>query len=351
MAMAKTNLIGMTSDQLEQLLVSLGEKTYRGRQIFKWLYKLNRYNLDDLTDLSKDLRDRLGQGFDCHIPDPAAERISTDGTRKYLFRLADDEPIETVLIPDDDSGRRTVCVSSQAGCALGCTFCATGDLGFRRNLTVGEIVSQLLYLRGRFGETAFSNIVFMGMGEPMMNLDNVLDAIGIITDGAGLCLGDKKITISTSGIVPGILRLAELRSKVRLAVSLNAAIQAKREKIMPVARKYPLHALMDALRTYTHRTGFRVTFEYALFAGFNDTPADRQAIIKSVRGIPCKINILAYNPVSNSQFQRPTAESVDDFVKKLCPHVPAVTVRKSRGSDIEAACGQLAGGQSGRKSK
>ena len=349
--MAKTNLIGMTSDQLEELLVSLGEKKYRGRQIFKWLYKLGRHDFEDLTDLSKDLRDRLNNGFVCELAEAAKERVSVDGTRKYLFQLDDGEFIETVLIPDEESGRRTVCVSSQAGCALGCTFCATGDIGFRRNLTVGEIVSQLLFLRKQFGDDAFTNVVFMGMGEPMMNLDNVIDAIGIITDRAGMSLGAKKIIISTSGIVPGILRLAELQCKVRLAVSLNAAIQTKREKIMPVARKYPLEALLEALRTYTRRTGFRVTFEYAIFAGFNDTPDDLAAIIKSVRGIPCKINILAYNPVNNSQFHRPSADSVDDFAKRLCPHVSAVTVRKSRGSDIEAACGQLAAGQSGRRSE
>ncbi len=349
--MAKTNLIGMTSGQLEQLVESLGEKKYRGRQIFRWLYNVGRHDLDDLTDLSKDLRDRLKSGYVCDVAAPVKERVSADGTRKYLFELEDGEFIETVLITSENSNRLTVCVSSQAGCALGCTFCATGDIGFRRNLSVGEILSQLLFLRQQFGEEAFRNIVFMGMGEPMMNLDNVLDAVGIITDGAGMKHGARKITISTSGIVPGILRLAEVGSKVRLAVSLNAAIQAKREKIMPVARKYPLEALLGALRTYTRLTGFRVTFEYAIFAGFNDTPADLAAIIKSVRGIPCKINILAYNPVNNSQFQRPTAASVDDFAKKLYPHVSAVTVRKSRGSDIEAACGQLAGGQSGRRSE
>ncbi|MFH1449589.1 MAG: 23S rRNA (adenine(2503)-C(2))-methyltransferase RlmN, partial [bacterium] len=226
--MAKTNLIGMTAAQLEDLLVSMGEKPYRGRQVFKWLYKARQYDFEQLTDLSKDLRARLTSEYMCEVLQASEEQVSSDGTRKYLFPLADGHAIESVLIPEDEADRRTVCVSSQAGCALGCTFCATGALGFQRNLTVGEILSQLIYLRQTRGDDAFTNIVFMGMGEPMLNLDNVLDAISVITDGAGLSHGAKKITISTSGVVPGILRLAELKSKVRLAVSLNAAIQAKR---------------------------------------------------------------------------------------------------------------------------
>ena len=324
-------------------MAEMGQPRYRGRQLFRWVYRAQQQDFSQLTDMSKELRARLDEMFTCQALCPEKETASVDGTTKYVYRLPDGHVIESVLIPDDESGRRTVCVSSQAGCPLGCAFCATGMLGFHRNLTVGEILSQLLHLRQRFGPEAFSNIVLMGMGEPMLNLDNVLDAVGIISDGAGLSHSAKKITLSTAGVIPGIRRLAELRSKVRLAVSLNSAIQTKREMIMPVARRYPLDQLRVELRRYTAATGSRVTFEYAVFEGFNDAPEDLAALIQYVQGIPCKINVLAYNPVDGARFRPPSQEGIDHLVQKLYPHVPAVTVRRSRGADIGAACGQLAG--------
>ncbi|HOP08157.1 MAG TPA: 23S rRNA (adenine(2503)-C(2))-methyltransferase RlmN [candidate division Zixibacteria bacterium] len=347
--MTRTDLMGYTSAELEKLMTELGEKPFHGRQLFKWLYKITQPDFETLTDLSKQVRTKLIEQFTYTIPEPEKDLLSEDGTRKFLFRLTDGFAIESVLIPDPESGRVTVCVSSQAGCALNCAFCATAQLGFARNLTVGEIIGQLVYLRHRFGPGAFTNVVFMGMGEPMLNLDRVLAAVGIMTDGAGFSHAAKKVTVSTAGIVPGIEHLAAIRSKVRLAVSLNAPTQEKRVQIMPITKKYPLPVLMNALKKYTQSTGTRVTFEYALFSGFNDTSDDVQSLAHLVRGIPCKINLLAYNPVDGLPFRRPSDSHVEWFAHQLYPRVPAVTVRKSRGVDINAACGQLAGENPSRR--
>lgn len=341
--MAKQNLIGQTISQLEELLTSVGERSYRGRQLFTWLYSVRQYDFEMMTDLSKECRQRLARRFEFQTPKIAQEQVSTDGTRKFLFALDDGEHIETVLIPDAEAGRSTVCVSSQVGCALGCRFCATATLGFKRNLSVGEILGQLILLRDRLGDDVFTNVVFMGMGEPLMNLDNVLSAISILSADSGMSHAAKKVTISTAGVIPAIRRLADSGCKARLAVSLNAATPEKRLKIMPVTRKYPLDELMKVLKLYTKKTRSRVTFEYALFAGFNDSKDDIKALSRLVQGIPCKINLLAYNPVNNLPFERPTDEKLDWFARQLYPKVPAVTVRKSRGVDIGAACGQLAG--------
>jgi 23S rRNA (adenine2503-C2)-methyltransferase len=341
--MMQQNLIGCTSSRMEQIMVELGEKPYRGRQLFKWLYKTRQYDFGLMTDLSRPSRDRLAEKFFFKTPEVKDVAASADGTRKFLFELDDGECVETVLIPDIESGRTTICVSSQVGCALGCKFCATGEMGFSRDLSVGEILGQLIHLRDRHGDDVFTNVVFMGMGEPLLNIDNVLTAIAILSDGAGMSHAAKKVTISTAGVVPAIRTLADSGCKARLAVSLNAATQEKRAQIMPLSRKYPLDDLMPSLKYYTSRTKTRVTLEYALFAGFNDTTDDIKAFSRLVQGIPCKINLLAYNPVNDLPFERPAAESLDWFARQLYPHVPAVTVRRSRGADIGAACGQLAG--------
>ena len=324
-------------------MTGYGEKQYRGKQLFKWLYGVRQYDFELMTDLSSELRQKLNKEFT--ITGLQSEEVaeSKDGTRKYLFRLDDGNLIETVLIPEVSSGRCTACVSSQSGCALGCSFCATGAIGFLRNLTVGEIVGQLIYLRDDLGENAFNSIVFMGMGEPMLNYDNVMEAIGIITNEMGFSHSPRKITISTSGIVPGIRKLADTGYKVKLAVSLNAATQQKREKIMPVAKTYKLNDLMKTLKYYTGKTGIPITFEYTLFKGFNDSIEDIKTLGRLVKGISCKINVLAYNPIDECGFKRPSEELVDWFAKQLHCWVPTVTVRKSRGKDIDAACGQLAG--------
>ncbi|MEW6412130.1 MAG: 23S rRNA (adenine(2503)-C(2))-methyltransferase RlmN [Candidatus Zixiibacteriota bacterium] len=346
--MTKINLLGYTSSDLEKLMLEMGEKPYRGKQLFKWLYKHRQYDFEMISDLTKRLRQKLDDLYYVEGLRLAREDVSADGTRKFLFGLDDGCSIESVLIPEEDSDRRTICVSTQVGCALGCIFCATGSMGFSRNLTVGEIVGQLLFVRDNFGEDAFTNIVMMGMGEPLLNLQNVVEAVNIISAGDGLSVAAKKVTISTAGIAPKIVELADLKLKSRLAVSLNAATDEKRLKIMPIARSYSLEQLREALLYYTRQTKSRVTFEYILFEGFNDTKADVKAIAEFIKSIPCKINLLAYNPVESlaavdgPQLRRPSDEKVDWFAKQLYPRAPAVTVRRSRGVDINAACGQLA---------
>ena len=338
--MQRQNILGYTLPQLEQAMQAIGEKPYRGRQLHKWLYLTRQYDFSLMTDFTKELRGRLAELYQVAPLELEYSAKSKDGTEKFLFRLNDGRPVETVLIPDDD--RRTLCISSQSGCPLACSFCATGTLGLLRNLTAGEIVGQLMFVRDKYGDDAFTNVVFMGMGEPLHNYDTVLEAVGIMTNPLGLKVSARKITISTSGITPKIKKLAESVSKTRLELSLHAATQVKRAKIMPIAETFGLTKLMEAVRYYAETTEQRVTFEYILFDGFNDTMDDVRALAELVRGIPCKINILAYNEVPGLSFKRPSDEKVNWFGRMLFPRTPAVTVRKSRGRDIDAACGQLA---------
>ena len=325
-------------------MIDLGEKPFRGRQLFKWLYKLRQYDFRLMTDLSKESREKLHESYTFEGLNCTDIASSSDGTRKYLFQLDDGHPLETVLMPDE-SGRRTICLSSQAGCALGCRFCATGTMGLLRDLTVGEILGQLIHILDTNGHGSVTNIVFMGMGEPLLNLDNVIEAVRIISAGDGLSISAKKVSISTCGIVPGIIKLADSGLKSRLAISLHAATQNKRAELMPVAKKYNLEKLFEAIRYYTGITKDRVTFEYILFENFNDSMEDVLALSRLIRGIPCKINLMAYNPVEGLDYGRPSEEKVDWFGKLLYPRAPAVMVRKSRGADIDAACGQLAARQ------
>ena len=340
--MSRTNLIGYTRDQLEALFGSLGQKPFRGRQLYKWIYQVRQNDFNAMTDLTKALREQLAASYTIDPLELDFHAKSNDGTEKFLFRLHDGHPLETVLIPDRDRERSTVCISSQAGCALACRFCATGTMGLIRDLTVGEIVGQLMYLRDRYGNDCFTNVVFMGMGEPLNNYRNVLEAMNIMTDIHGLSMGAKRITVSTSGVTPKIRKLADSGLKVRLALSLHAATQEKRVKIMPIAETFALDKLMATVKYFAETTRDRVTLEYCLMDGFNDTMEDILALARLIEGIPCKINILAYNPVPGLDYKRPTDEKVDWFGRQLYPRAPAVTVRKSRGRDIDAACGQLA---------
>lgn len=339
----KVNLCGLPRSGFEQLLMELGQKPFRGRQLYKWIYKNRVFGFDGMTDLRKELRLALQESCYIALPTISARERSADGTEKFLFELEDGNVIESVLIPDEESGRTTLCISSQSGCPLGCKFCATGYYGFRRDLTAGEIVGQVLMIREIYGEKAFENVVFMGMGEPLLNYDNVMAAIAIMTDSLGLMIGAKRITVSTSGVIAGIRKLAASGSKVNLALSLHAASDEKRKKIMPVAKGNKLADLMEALRDWVAVRNRRVTFEYILFKGFNDSDEDALELAQLVRGIPCKINLLAYNPVARADFMRPDEDTIDHFAQILYPRTPAVTVRKSRGKDINAACGQLAG--------
>ena len=348
--MSKLNLIGLPKAELETRLQDLGEKRFHGRQLFKWLYSVRQNDFELMTDLSKELRDKLAENFEIKELYPEDHKVSVDGTEKFLFRLDDNKPIETVVIPSEEedrhpstsSGRNTACISSQAGCAVGCFFCATGTMGLLRDLTAGEIVGQLMFLRDKYGPTAFSNVVMMGMGEPLLNFKNVIDAIRIMTDEIGLNISPKKIVLSTSGITPKIIKLAEEKVGVRLALSLHAATQQKRQVIMPIAKTFKLDNLMKAVRLYAESSNLPVTFEYILFAGFNDTRQDVEDLSRLVGGLRCKINVIAYNPVPGLDFKRPSDDKINWFGKELNQKVRAVTVRKSRGMDIDAACGQLA---------
>ena len=331
----------MTSTELEDISIKMGLRPFHGRQIFKWLYHVRQYDFDLLTDLSKSIREKLKERFEIKGLELTDHRVSKDGTEKFLFKLSDGKPIETVIIPDEGK-RRTACISSQAGCAVGCHFCATGTMGLLRDLSVGEIVAQLMFLRDKFGENAFSNVVMMGMGEPLLNYDNVISAIKIMTDKQGMNISPKKIVLSTSGITPKIKKLADEKLGIRLALSLHAATQQKRQQVMPIAGTFKLDNLIEACRYYAESSHQPVTFEYILFDGFNDTRQDINDLTRLMKSLNCKINVMAYNPVRGLDFERPKDEKVNWFGRELNARVKTVTVRKSRGRDIEAACGQLA---------
>jgi 23S rRNA (adenine2503-C2)-methyltransferase len=339
--MERINLLGHSLTEMENLMLQLGEQKYKGRQLYKWVYHLGQYDFSRMTDLKLALRQSLSRGYHFSRPIIKETARSLDGTEKYLFELSDAAVVEAVMIPEGE--KRTVCLSTQTGCPLGCRFCATGQIGPGRNLSTGEIVGQLLAIRERFDDGSISNIVFMGMGEPLLNLQNVLRAVDIFKSSIGLMLSAKKQTISTVGIIPKIYHLADSDYKVNLAISLHAATDEKRVPIIPIAATHPLERLIEAVRYYTKQKNKRITFEYILFKGLNDAPEDALALARLVRGIPCKINLLAYNPVAGLPFKRPDDAAVDAFGKILYPRAPAVTVRKSRGRDIQAACGQLAG--------
>jgi 23S rRNA (adenine2503-C2)-methyltransferase len=337
------NLYGMTKEELEELMLNLGYKEYSGRQIFQWMYQKNVFEFEKMTNLSKKLRAELEENFEIVLSRILEEKVSADQTIKYLFQLEDGEYIESVKIPDDP--RLTLCLSSQVGCPLGCRFCKTAQIGFKRNLEVGEIIAQLALIQNRLkpGER-ITNLVFMGMGEPFLNYNNGKSAVEIIMSVLGFGIGHSKITLSTAGVVPGIYRMTDDGLKVRLAVSLNSAEPQIRQKIMPITKKYPLEDLRKSLIYHTSKTGRRVTFEYLMISGLTDTISSARKLVKFVEGIPCKINLINFNPAEGlpSEFKPSSEKDIMKFRDYLYPRTPAVTIRSSKGSDIRAACGQLA---------
>lgn len=339
-SVSTTNLLGFSLAGLEALFEKKGQARFRGRQLYKWIYQRGVSDFSDMTDLSQGLRAELSRDYRISGLKVEKKTLSRDGVIKFLFKLEDGDLIESVLIPDRNT--TTACISSQVGCPLACRFCATGTMNLNRNLTAGEIVGQLLAIRDIHGEGAFTNIVFMGMGEPLLNYDQVVKALEIITAAQGLGLSPRRVTISTSGITPKIKRLAELKARYGLAISLHAANQIKREAIMPIAQTFALPGLMDAAREYSKAKNSKITFEYILFEDFNDQPEDVIALVKLTANINCKINLLSYNPVPGLEFHRPGAKIVDRFAAALSRKGVLVTVRQSRGLDIDAACGQLA---------
>lgn len=337
---AKTliDIKSLTLEKLTELLTGLGKERFRARQIVKWIYSQGVTSFAEMTDLSKTLRVELQEHFT--ISDWTAEVVetSTDGTRKYLFRLDDGETVEAVRIPMEH-GRDTLCISTQVGCAMGCLFCLTGTFGLTRNLRPEEIVNQVC---AALQDGPISNIVLMGMGEPLHNFENVVTALKIFYLDDGLGFGRRRVTLSTAGLVPEILQLAET-IKVQLAVSLNATTDELRDRLMPINRRYPLPELLSACRDYAHKTKQRVTFEYILLGGVNDSLADAKRLVKLLHGIRCKVNLILFNEYQDSEFKAPEVETAQKFQSYLLQRQIVATRRASKGQDISAACGQLKG--------
>ncbi|MDP2982582.1 MAG: 23S rRNA (adenine(2503)-C(2))-methyltransferase RlmN [Candidatus Latescibacter sp.] len=340
--MARIQLTGLLPEEISVLLPK-GKEKYRGLQIFRWIHEKGARSFDEMTNLSKAFREEIKDRFIIGTMKLAETKRSLDSsTDKYLWELADGNHIESVIIRDE--GRVTACISSQVGCKMGCGFCRTGKMQFMRNLAAGEIVDQLISMRRMLQACRedITNVVFMGMGEPLDNLDAVLRALTIIIMETGLSIGQQKITLSTCGIVPGIIRLAREYRRLGLAISLNAADDELRNKLMPINRRYPLKELLDAAQEFTRITRRRITFEYILMDGVNDSPEDARRLLAIARRIPSKINIIGYNEYEGSPFKRPSDRKIEAFQKILFDGNVTALLRKSRGTDILAACGQLA---------
>ena len=331
------DLKNFTLDELEQFLTGKGKERFRARQIFKWLYQKGAERFEEMTDLAKELRRELEETARISTLVPEVVEISSDGTRKYLFRLDDGHAVESVLIPEED--RNTLCISSQVGCAMGCQFCLTGTFQLTRNLSAAEIVNQVCAVKK---EVPVRNIVFMGMGEPLANLDNVIRALKILMHDDGLQFSTRRVTVSTAGLVPEMERLGR-EVTVNLAVSLNATTDEVRSEIMPINRTYPLRTLLDACRRYPLPGRRKITIEYVMIRGLNDSLEDAKRLVRLLSDIPSKINLIPFNEHEGSSFRSPTQDAVDRFHKYLLDKYFTVITRSSRGSDISAACGQLKG--------
>ncbi len=347
-----TNLLDFDLDGMAAFCERLGEKRFRATQLFRWVHQRGASSFDQMSDLAKSLREKLkGCAHVTGLP-VISEHVSADGTIKWLFDVGGGNAVETVFIPEDDRG--TLCISSQAGCAVGCRFCSTGHQGFSRNLTTGEIIAQLWYaehaLRQRqgHGERVISNVVMMGMGEPLQNYSALVPALRIMLDDHGYGLSRRRVTVSTSGVVPMMDRLAQ-DCPVALAVSLHASNDALRDSLVPLNRKYPLEELLAACRRYLdHAPRDFITFEYCMLDGVNDQPEHAAQLIalvdpKTAHGVSCKFNLIPFNPFPASGLRRSSAARVSAFAKILSDAGIVTTVRKTRGDDIDAACGQLAG--------
>jgi 23S rRNA (adenine2503-C2)-methyltransferase len=334
----KRNIKELTLEELKEALVSWKEPDFRAKQIFSWIYQKGANGFGQMSNLPQELRRRLEENFSLFSLELASSQESSDKTKKFLFRLFDDKHIEAVTIPAEK--RLTGCISSQAGCKFACAFCASGALGFKRNLTAAEILDQVLFLKNSSGRP-LTHIVFMGTGEPMDNYDNVLKAIRIINSDYAFKIGARRITISTCGIIPGIKKLSSEGLQVELSVSLHAADDKIRDRLMPVNKIYPLKELFAALRQYVSQTDRQVTFEYILAKGINSDLPSAEKLSKIVKGLNCKVNLIPVNPQKEERLQPPSGRDISFFRDALVKSGVAVTLRRPRGQDIEAACGQL----------
>jgi 23S rRNA (adenine2503-C2)-methyltransferase len=341
-----TNLLGLDSKGMAELFAGFGEKPFRARQVLKWIHRRGAADFAAMTDIAKDLRAKLNGAASIEPPVVVGDGTAPDGTRKWLLKVDGANAVEAVFIPED--GRGTLCVSSQAGCTLDCEFCATGKQGFNRNLSAAEIIGQLWLANKALGfhsggPRAVSNVVFMGMGEPMLNLDAVIPAARLMIDDNGYGLSRRRVTVSTSGVVPGMDRLAE-ECPVALAVSLHAPDDALRDRLVPINRKYPIRQLIAACNRYLERAPRDfITFEYVMLDGVNDSDAQAKALLGIAAQVRCKFNLIPFNPFRDSGFRRSEAERIRRFAQVLQRAGLTVTTRKTRGEGIDAACGQLAG--------
>jgi 23S rRNA (adenine2503-C2)-methyltransferase len=332
------DLKNLSPAELETFLAGLGKERFRAGQLLRWIYLRGVTDFDEMTDLAKGFREELAERATISTFTAAAEEVSADGTRKFLFRLDDGESVETVLIPMEE-GRGTLCVSTQVGCAMQCTFCLTGTFGLTRNLTAAEIVNQVCAVRAQF---PVDNIVLMGMGEPLHNLDNVVSALEIFYSVTGFDYSPRKVTLSTSGLVPEMRELGR-RVRVNLAVSLNATTDAVRNELMPINRRYPLAELLRACREYPLAPRQRITFEYILIRGVNDSLDDAKRLVKLLHGVKAKVNLIRFNEHAGSDFRAPDDITIETFQRFLLDRDIVAIRRASKGRDISAACGQLKG--------
>ncbi|MCC7437052.1 MAG: 23S rRNA (adenine(2503)-C(2))-methyltransferase RlmN [Armatimonadetes bacterium] len=350
----RQSLLGMDRAELEAVVAAIGQPTYRANQLHEWLYRRHVDSVMAITSLSHELRGRLAETATLRTLTLADQQTSTDGTIKFLFRTHDGYNIESVLIPSearddqDEPKRRTICISTQVGCPLDCKFCATASMKLKRNLAAGEIIEQFLRVQDVAGQK-ITNIVFMGMGEPMLNYDAVFRAVALFADPGNDLVPAARITVSTSGLVEGIRRMADEGQKIKLALSLHASTNGLRSELMPINRRHDLTEVMDAVEYYYRKTRRTVTFEYILFEGLNDTEEDARRIAKLTRRVPSKVNIIPFHSISftnptgiSARLHPTTRQQFDNFVAMLRAHGAQVMVRSSSGQDIEAACGQLA---------
>jgi 23S rRNA (adenine2503-C2)-methyltransferase len=344
--MTKQNLLDFDAHGLTSYFTELGEKPFRARQLMRWMYKEGEADFAAMTDIAASLRNKLAQHACIEVSGVMREELSDDGTRKWLLNVGTGNAVETVFIPEETRG--TLCISSQAGCALNCSFCSTGKQGFNRNLSVAEIIGQLWWANRQLGKNAeglwpISNVVMMGMGEPLLNFDNTVSALRLMLDDHGYGLSRRRVTVSTSGIVPAMDRLRD-ECPVALAVSLHAPNDTLRDEIVPINQKYPLKELLAACQRYLEKAPRDfITFEYVMLDGVNDSVQQAHELVRLVRDVPCKFNLIPFNPFPQSNYKRSKPDAIQRFREVLMRADRVTTIRKTRGDDIAAACGQLAG--------
>ena len=338
----KIDLKNLSPSELKGFIASFGKERYRSVQILRWLYQKGAHSIEEMTNLSKSFRQELSQVSTISTSHPLRVEQARDGTKKFLFQLDDGNRIESVLIPD--KARLTLCISTQAGCALGCRFCLTGKNGWKRDLTASEIVNQILAVReGLEDKTFITNIVLMGMGEPLANYKNTIKAIELMRHPDAFKFSSRRITLSTVGLLPGLEQLSREKIPFRLAISLNAADEETRSHLMPINRRYPLKRILEVCRNFPLQPRSRITFEYVLIDGINDSPKDAKRLLKILQGIPSKVNLIPLNEAPEIPFKRPSKERIGHFQEILMEGGLTAIIRASKGAEISAACGQLQG--------